>query len=74
MGDRVSQGLPNVQPDGLEAIVDADRFLARVAEIENSLVGEQPKRVVARFQAGMRRREEGSMAGFFRQFRKSPMD
>jgi hypothetical protein len=58
MGDRVSQGVPHVQLDGLEAILDVHRFLRRVEEVESSLVGEREKHIVARFREGMRRGEE----------------
>jgi hypothetical protein len=58
MGDRVSQGVPHVQLDGLEAVVDVNRLLNRIGEVEATLTQDQDKRVVARFRDGMRRREE----------------
>jgi len=58
MGDRVSRGVPDVQFDSLESILDVDRFVARVAEIEGSLAGDREKQIVARFREGLRRREE----------------
>jgi hypothetical protein len=33
MGDRVSRGVPYVQLDALDSILDVDRFLARVTEM-----------------------------------------
>jgi hypothetical protein len=58
MGDRVSQGVPYVQMEGLETILDVSRFLSRVAEIEASAMDDRSKNILARFREGMRRREE----------------
>jgi hypothetical protein len=58
MGDRVSRGVPNIQLEGLESILNVERFLARVTEIGDSLVDDREKQIVARFRDGMRRREE----------------
>jgi hypothetical protein len=58
MGDRVSRGVPTIQLDGLESILNVERFLARVTEIEGSLIDDREKQIVARFRDGMRRREQ----------------
>jgi hypothetical protein len=67
MGDRVSRGVPNVQLDGLESILDVNRFLARTAEVEGSLTGDWERQVVGRFREGVRRRDE-------QQARRQPAD
>jgi predicted KAP-like P-loop ATPase len=58
MGDRVSQGVPQAQIEGLETILDVDRFLARVSELEVKQLLAHEKQIVARFREGMKRHEE----------------
>ena len=58
MGDRVSRGLAYVQIDGLESILDVERFLARVTEIEGTLSDEKDRQIMARFREGLKRRDE----------------
>jgi predicted KAP-like P-loop ATPase len=58
MGDRVSRGVPFVRLDVLEPILDVDRFLARVAEVEASPLKNEDKSILGRFREGMRRQQE----------------
>ena len=58
MGDRVSRGLPQVQIEGLDSILNVNRFLSRKSEVEARLLAEHEKQILARFNEGMQRREE----------------
>jgi len=58
MGDRVSRGLPFVQLDPLEPIIDVARFLTRVGEVETLPSEDNWKRIIERFREGLRRQEE----------------
>jgi predicted KAP-like P-loop ATPase len=56
LGDRVSRAVPHVQLEGLDTILDVDRFLNRVKNVSASEIGEDQKRILDRFNEGMRRR------------------
>jgi len=58
MGDRVSRGLPQVQIEGLDSILNVNRFLSCKSEVEARLLAEHEKQILARFNEGMQRREE----------------
>lgn len=66
MGDRVSQGVPYVQLEGLESILDIDRFLVRVEEVENIMtsgLNDGQKLILQRYREGVRQRESEGRGG-----------
>ena len=58
MGDRVSRGVPTAHVEGFKKILDTDRLLARISEIEQKLREGDDKKIIERFREGMRREEE----------------
>jgi predicted KAP-like P-loop ATPase len=58
MGDRVSKGVPTANVEGFKTILDTDRLLARISEIEQKLPEGDDKKIIERFREGMRREEE----------------
>jgi hypothetical protein len=57
MGDRVSQGIPYVQLEGLDTIMDIDGFLARIQNIDQSRLDDNQMRILERYREGDRNRQ-----------------
>lgn len=71
MGDRVSRAVTRIQLDGLETILDVERFFVRVDEVERLQLGQHEQQVLAKFREGMRNREEEQACG---RLRKPPRE
>jgi hypothetical protein len=54
----VSRGVLNAQIEGLGPILDTDRFLARVSEIEQKPIEGRDRQIIEKFREGMRRNEQ----------------
>jgi predicted KAP-like P-loop ATPase len=57
LGDRVSRGVPSAHVEGLKPILDTDRLLARISEIERKPIEGRDREIIERFREGMRRNE-----------------
>jgi hypothetical protein len=53
MGDRVSRGVSRVHLDAMESILDVQKLLVRVDEIEKGALSETERALVLRFREGI---------------------
>lgn len=53
MGDRTSRPVLRVRLDGLDSILDVERFMARIAEIERTTLREDERTIIQRFREGL---------------------